>query len=59
MKIMNQIKRLFKEDSGISAVEYALLVALIGTGIAAAAFSLGTQVKGNIETAETELAGSV
>jgi len=57
MSFFNRIKSLVKDDSGISAVEYALLLALIGAGIATAAFSLGGQVQGNIETATTELAG--
>ena len=35
MKIWQTMKRLVKEESGISAVEYALLLALIGAGIAA------------------------
>ncbi|KPA18123.1 Flp/Fap pilin component, partial [Candidatus Magnetomorum sp. HK-1] len=40
-----------------SAVEYALLLALIGAGIATAAFTLGDQVQTNITSATTELAG--
>ena len=58
MKFMEGIKRLAREESGISAVEYALLLALIGAGIAAAAFGLGEQVTTNIETATSDLAGS-
>jgi len=57
MKITESIKRLWKDDSGISAVEYALLLALIGGGIAAAAFTLGGQVSTNINTATTALQG--
>ncbi|MBF0451080.1 MAG: Flp family type IVb pilin [Candidatus Magnetomorum sp.] len=57
MNFLERIKSLVKDDSGISAVEYALLLALIGAGIATAAFTLGGQVQTNIETATTELAG--
>jgi|Deesub1362A_J573_1020465.scaffolds.fasta_scaffold01517_4 pilus assembly protein Flp/PilA len=54
---MGVIKRLLKDESGISAVEYALLLALIGAGIAAAAFTLGGQVSTNISDATTALQG--
>lgn len=52
---MKALKRLFKDEEGISAVEYALLLALIGAGIAAAAIGLGEAVEGNITTATGEL----
>lgn len=57
MKVLKSIKKFVSDESGISAVEYALLLALIGAGIAAAAFALGDQVEANITTATTELAG--
>ncbi|MBF0451079.1 MAG: Flp family type IVb pilin [Candidatus Magnetomorum sp.] len=57
MKLIQSIKDFMNDDKGISAVEYALLLALIGAGIATAAFTLGGQVQTNIETATTELAG--
>ncbi len=57
MKIVESIKKLWKDDAGISAVEYALLLALIGAGIAAAAFTLGGQVSTNITGATTALQG--
>ena len=55
MKIMESIKRLCKDESGISAVEYALLLALIGAGIATAATLLGTNVSTSITTAAGKL----
>ena len=58
MKFKETVKRFIKDDNGISAVEYALLLALIGGGIASAAFLLGGQVKSNIDTAKTSLAGT-
>ncbi len=57
MKFTDCVKKLWKDDSGISAVEYALLLALIGAGIATAAFTLGGQVSTNINTATTALKG--
>jgi pilus assembly protein Flp/PilA len=58
MKIRDKVRRLFLDDTGISSVEYALLLGLIGTAIAAAATILGTQVATNINEAATTLAGS-
>jgi pilus assembly protein Flp/PilA len=38
---MNAIIRLIKDDSGASAAEYALILAIVGTAIAVAAIFLG------------------
>ena len=57
MKFWNKVKRLCIEDSGISSVEYALLLGLIGAAIAVAATALGTQVASNIDDATTALGG--
>ena len=57
MKTWKSIKRLVMEEKGISSVEYALLLALIGSAIAAAAVGLGTQVTANITQATTDLGG--
>ncbi len=43
------VKTFVSDESGASAAEYALILAIIGTGIAGAAFLLG----GAIETAIT------
>jgi len=32
------------DDSGASAAEYALILAIVGTGIAVAAYTLGTSI---------------
>jgi len=56
MKAWEAIKRMIKDESGISAVEYALLLALIGAGIAVAATTLGTNVQSSINTAAGNLA---
>jgi pilus assembly protein Flp/PilA len=55
MKVLKSIKKFVADESGISAVEYALLLALIGAGIAAAAWALGDQVTTNIQTATGNL----
>ena len=55
MKVMDSIRKLVKDESGISAVEYALLLALIGAGIATAATLLGT----NVQTSITNAAGQL
>jgi pilus assembly protein Flp/PilA len=41
------------DDSGASAAEYALILAIVGTGIALAAVGLGTAIKGSISKATT------
>ena len=38
---MKMIKNFLRDESGASAAEYALILAIVGTGIAFAAFSLG------------------
>ena len=43
--------RLWKDESGISSVEYALLLALIAAGIAVAAAALGGAVEEEINQA--------
>jgi pilus assembly protein Flp/PilA len=36
---------LLRDDSGASAAEYALILAIVGAGIALAAFNLGGSIK--------------
>ncbi len=43
--------RMWKDESGISSVEYALLLALIAAGIAVAASALGDAVETEINQA--------
>ena len=42
---MTILKRLLSDDSGASAAEYALILAIVGAGIAGASFALGTSIK--------------
>jgi len=41
---MTMIKNLLMDNSGASAAEYALILAIVGTGIAVAAYTLGTSI---------------
>ncbi len=47
---MKTFINLLRDDSGASAAEYALILAIVGTGIAVATIALGT----SISTAMTE-----
>lgn len=42
-----------RDESGASAAEYALILAIIGTGIAAAAFALGGSIGNAMTSAQT------
>ena len=41
---MNIFTRLLRDESGASAAEYALILAIVGAGIAVAAFTLGGSI---------------
>jgi pilus assembly protein Flp/PilA len=43
---MTLMKKLWADDSGASAAEYALILAIVGTGIALAAVGLGNAIAG-------------
>jgi pilus assembly protein Flp/PilA len=38
--------KMLKDESGASAAEYALILAIVGSGIAVAATALGTSISG-------------
>ncbi|RDV01678.1 Flp family type IVb pilin [Sphingorhabdus pulchriflava] len=48
----NFVTSFLRDDSGASAAEYALILAIVGTGIALAAFNLGGAIKGAMSSAE-------
>ena len=48
---MKTFINLLNDDSGASAAEYALILAIVGTGIAAAAFVLGGAISGAMTNA--------
>jgi len=41
---MNTFKNMLRDESGASAAEYALILAIVGTGIAVAAVNLGGSI---------------
>lgn len=41
---MTFFKNLWNDQSGASAAEYALILAIVGTGIAVASFTLGNSI---------------
>lgn len=45
------LKDFIRDDSGASAAEYALILAIVGVGIAGAAFALGNAITGAMSTA--------
>lgn len=49
--MIKTIKNLWNDESGASAAEYALILAIVGTGIAAAAFALGGAISGAMSSA--------
>ncbi len=53
--MFTKIRNLLKSNNGASAVEYALLAALIGAAIAAAAGTLGTNVGTSLNDVSAEL----
>jgi len=55
---MERIKNFFKDESGASAVEYGLLVALISVVIIAGATLLGGNLNTLFGTTATTVAGS-
>jgi len=50
---MERIKNFFKDESGASAVEYGLLVALIAAVIIGAVTTLGTNINAKFTTVGT------
>ena len=52
----NLIKNFLNDEAGASAAEYALILAVIGVGIATAAIALSDNIQTAIERAQTEVA---
>jgi pilus assembly protein Flp/PilA len=48
---MNSFIKMLKDESGASAAEYALILAIIGAGIALAAFNLGGSISNAMSNA--------
>lgn len=52
------LQRFCNDESGGSAAEYALILAVVGPGIGAAALVLGANVKGSGDSFEADLAAT-
>ena len=50
---MKKFAQMLADDSGAAAAEYALILAIVGTGIAAAAWGLGDAIKTSMKNATT------
>ena len=48
----NLLKSFIRDESGAAAAEYALILAIVGAGIAVAAKELGTAISSAINTAQ-------
>jgi pilus assembly protein Flp/PilA len=53
--MLNLIKSFVRDEAGASAAEYALILAIVGAGIAVAAGALGTAVSTAINSATTTI----
>ena len=51
----NFLKAFIYDESGAAAAEYALILAIVGAGIALAAKNLGTAISSAISTAENNI----
>jgi pilus assembly protein Flp/PilA len=52
---MNTLRNLWADESGASAAEYALILAIVGSGIAAAAFFLGGAISNSLRVTANEI----
>lgn len=52
---MGTLKRLFADCHGASAAEYALLIAIVGTAIAVAAWNLGVSISASMTSAASDV----
>ena len=52
---MNFIRNFVRDESGASAAEYALIIAIVGVGIGAAALALGNNVTAAVGDAANDV----
>ena len=55
---MKNFLKMLKDESGASAAEYALLLAIVGVGIVVAVTALGTSISGAMTRASTAIDGT-
>jgi pilus assembly protein Flp/PilA len=53
---MNMFLKMIRDESGASAAEYALILAVVGVGIIVAALALGGAIGGAMNCAATTIA---
>lgn len=54
----NVIKNFINDETGASAAEYALILAIVGTAIAASAVALGTAISAAMDRATADIAAT-
>ena len=52
---MTKFINMLRDDTGASAAEYALILAIVGSGIAAAAIFLGGAISDSLKTTGNEI----
>ncbi len=57
MRIM--LRRLWREDEGVTAIEYGLMAGLIVLAIVGGVGALGTSVQSMYESIETQVSGAM
>ena len=55
---MKTFIKMLKDQSGASAAEYALILAIVGAGIAGAALALGQSISNAMDRASDDIAAS-
>jgi pilus assembly protein Flp/PilA len=55
---MRNFINMLRDESGASAAEYALILAIVGAGIAVAAYALGQAISGAMDSAATCVASA-
>jgi pilus assembly protein Flp/PilA len=55
LNMRNFLKSFLRDESGAAAAEYALILAIVGAGIAIAAKNLGTAISSAIDNAQSNV----
>lgn len=56
-KLINSVKIFFRDEEGVTAIEYGLIAALIAVVIVAAVKTVGTDLNTTFTTIHTKLTG--
>jgi len=52
---MNAVRRFLRDDRGLETIEYAIIAGLIVSGLVAIVVAIGTWVKGQFQSLQTDL----